>query len=73
MDDYSLEELRDTICSVVRKGTKYEREEATYAVARHLGFARVTDSVPLPIRSAINSAIRQGILRYEGGLIWRKE
>lgn len=73
MNDYSLEELRTALCSVMRKGTNYEREEATYAVARHLGFARVTDSVRDSIKSAINSAIRQGILGYEGSLIWREE
>jgi hypothetical protein len=72
MNDYSLEELRTALCSVMGKGTNYEREEATYAVARHLGFARVTDSVREAIKSAINSGIRQGILGYEGSLIWRE-
>jgi Eco57I restriction-modification methylase/MmeI, target recognition domain len=73
MNDYSLEELRTALCSVMRKGTNYEREEATYAAARHLGFARVTDSVREAIKSAINSGIRQGILGYDGSLIWREE
>jgi hypothetical protein len=41
-------------------------------VARHLGFAHVTETVRASIKSAINSAVRQGILEYEGSLIWRK-
>jgi Eco57I restriction-modification methylase/restriction-modification enzyme MmeI-like protein len=73
MNDYSLEELRTALCSVMRKGTNYEREEATYAVARHLGFARVTDSVREAIKSAINSGIRQGTLGCEASLIWREQ
>ena len=71
MDDYTREELRDTLISVMRKGTPYEREEVIYAVAHHLGFSRVTDTVRAPIKSAINGAIRRGILDYEGSVVWR--
>jgi hypothetical protein len=42
------------------------------AVARYLGFARVTDTVRQSMKSAINSGIRQGILTYEGDVIWRE-
>lgn len=73
MDDYSLDELRDVFRSVMRKGTQYDREEVIHALARHLGFVRVTDTVRQPIKSAINSAIRHGTLGYEGSLIWREE
>jgi hypothetical protein len=72
MADYTLEELRATLCSVMRKGTNYDREEVIHAVAHHLGFTQVREKVRQPIKSAINSAIRQGILGYEGNVIWRE-
>ncbi len=71
LPDYGLDELRETICAVMRKGTTYEREDVIHALARHLGFARVTDNSRDATKSAINSAIRQGILGYEGSVIWR--
>src|SRR5208337_1640761 len=58
MEEYDLEDLRETICSVMRLGRKYEREEVIHAVARYLGFVRVKETVEAPIKSAINSAIR---------------
>lgn len=73
MADYELEELRESFRSVVRKGPRYEREEVIHALARYLGFARVTDTSRDAIKSAINSGIRQGVLGYEGSVIWREE
>ena len=73
MNDYTREALRDTLISVMRKGTTYEREDVIYAVAHHLGFSRVTDAVRGPIKSAINSGIRQCILGHQGSLIWREQ
>ena len=72
MADYGLDELRETFRSVMRKGTTYEREDVLHALARHLGFVRVTDTIRQPIKSAINSAIRHGLLGYEGNVIWRE-
>lgn len=72
MADYDLEELRGSFRSVMRKGTRYEREEVISSLARYLGFVRITDTIRQPIKSAINSAIRQGILRYEGSVVWRE-
>jgi hypothetical protein len=57
----------------MRKGTVYEREDVIHALARYLGFVRVTDTIRQPIKSAINSAIRQGLLGYEGSVIWRTQ
>ncbi len=68
----SLEELRETFRSVMRKGARYVREEVIHALARYLGFARVTDTSRDAIKSAINSAIRDGLLGYEGRLISRE-
>lgn len=72
MNDYPKEQLRKTLISVMRKGTTYEREDVIHAVAHHLGFSRVADTVRTPIKSAINSAIRQGTLGYQGSVIWRE-
>jgi hypothetical protein len=41
-------------------------------MARYLGFVRVVDTIRQPIQPAINSAIRHGILGYQGGVIWRQ-
>ena len=73
MADYGLEDLRESFRSVMRKGAKHERDEVIQLLARHLGFARTTDTSRDAIKSAINSAIRQGILGYQGTLIWREE
>ena len=51
----------------------HEREEVIHSPARYLGFVRITDTIREPIKSAINSAIRRGVLAYEGSVIWRDE
>jgi hypothetical protein len=73
MADYEPDELLEVFRSVMRKGTSYDREEVIPALARHLGFVRLTDSIREPIRKAITRAIRQGILGYEGNVIWREQ
>ncbi|HUU82439.1 MAG TPA: hypothetical protein VM243_02940 [Phycisphaerae bacterium] len=72
MDDYSRDELVDAIRSVMRKGCNYDRQEVIEAVARHLGFSRVRETIAAPVKSAINAAIRRGVLGYDGKLIWRE-
>ncbi len=57
----------------MRKGTRNERDDVIYALARCLGLARVTDTSRDAIKSAINSAIRHRVLGYEGSMIWREE
>jgi len=71
MADYEPDELVEVFRSVMRKGTTYDREEVIPALARYLGFVRLTDSIREPIRKAITRAIRQGMLGYEGSEIWR--
>ena len=73
MADYDLEELRESFRSVMRKGTRYERDDVTSALARYLGFVRLTETIRQAIKSAITSAIRHGLLGYEGSVIWRDE
>ncbi len=72
LTDYSRDELRGVVCSVMRKRSTYEREEVIYAVAHYLGFRRVTENARNAVKSAINSGIRQGLLGYEGNEIWRE-
>jgi len=72
MNDYERNELRDTLKSVMRKGTTHDREDVIHAVAHHLGFQRVREDTRKHIKSAINSAIRQGILDYQGNQVWRE-
>ena len=45
----------------MRKGARYDREDVIPALARYLGFVRLTDTIREPIKSAINSAIRHGL------------
>jgi type I restriction enzyme S subunit len=73
MADYSIEEVIDTFQSVMTKGREYDREEVIESVAHHLGFTRLRETVRDPIKSALNGAIRRGILGYQGNVIWREE
>jgi hypothetical protein len=73
MADYDLGELREPFRSVMRKSAHYERDDVISSLARYLGFVRLTDTIRQPIKSAINSGIRQGLLDYEGSGLWRKE
>ena len=71
--DYSLDELRDAFRSVMQKSRQYDRDDVIRALARHLGFARLSDNSRDAIKSAINSALRRGVLGYEGSVVWREE
>ena len=71
INDYTRDELVEAITKVTRKRSEYTRDEVTRAVANYFGFARVTTSVHQALKSAINGAIRRGILAYEGDTVWR--
>jgi hypothetical protein len=71
MADYTLDEFRTIFCSVMRKGASYDREDVMQAVVHYLGFSRLTDNIRQSLKSALNSAIRQGVLGYEGNFVWR--
>lgn len=73
MNTYERDELIATLKSVMRKDQRHEREDVIYAVAHHLGFTRVTKTVRDPIKSALNGAIRRGVLGCEGTLVWRED
>jgi hypothetical protein len=44
-----------------------------HALARYLGFVRVTEAIRQPIKSAIDSARRHGILEYDRDILWRSQ
>jgi hypothetical protein len=73
MGDYARDELVAVLCSVMRGGAVHEREAVVAAVARHLGFRRLTDNVRQPVRSAINAAIRRGLLGHQGTTLWLEQ
>ncbi len=72
LTDYTRDELRGVVCSVMQRRSTYEREDVVYAVTHYLGFRRVTENARNAVKSAINSGIRQGLLDYEGNEIWRE-
>jgi hypothetical protein len=71
MADYECADLVSFLCSVMRWDKEYDREEVIRALANYLGFRRLTDGVQAPIKSAINSAIRQGNIVAIGSTIRR--
>ena len=68
--DYSRDELIVALLSSMGV-IWWEREEAIRAAARHLGFKRTGSLIRDAFKSAINGAIRRGLLEYDGELIRR--
>jgi len=66
LDAYTRDELIDCIPSVLRKGQTLGREDLLRALLHHLGFQRLTDPAQDALRSALNVAIRRGVLEAEG-------
>ncbi len=71
MADYERADLVSFLASVMRWNKEYDREEVIRALANYLGFCRLTDGVRSPIKSAINSAIRQGNIVATGPTLRR--
>jgi hypothetical protein len=71
MDDYARAHLVNFLSSVMRWDTEYDRKEVIRVLANYLGFRRVTDGARGAIKSAINSAIRQGNIVASGSTIQR--
>ena len=73
MADYDSKNCgKPFVRSCVRERATSEKDVIRF-LASYLGFARVTDTSREAIKSAINSAIRQRILGYQGNVIWREE
>jgi hypothetical protein len=54
------------------RGLGTQREDVIQALACYRGFVRVADKIREPIKSAINGAIRRGLLGYSGSVTWRE-
>jgi hypothetical protein len=67
---YSRDELISTLLSVMGV-VWWEREEAIRAAARHLGFRRAGSLIRDAFKSAINGALRRGLIERDGQQIRR--
>lgn len=66
--DYTREELIAHLLTAM--GRKWwAREDAIRAAARRLGYARTGRLITASFKSAINGAIRRGLLEYDNQLI----
>lgn len=69
MADYSTEEIHAAMAEVMCAGEATDRDQVFRAVAAHLGFSRLTEGVIKPIKSAVNAAIRRGVLVRDGAAV----
>ena len=70
IDDYDLGDLRGAVLSCACS-TPITRDDLARAAAHRLGFRRRGARVADALKSAINSAIRRGLLDYHDDLVWR--
>jgi hypothetical protein len=63
--DYTRDHLIDMLLSAIGPGW-IDREDALRTTARHLGFRRTGSTITTTLKSAINGAIRRGLMEYEG-------
>ena len=66
--DYSRDQLIEALLGA-RGYTWRDREEAMRAAARYLGFRRTGSAIRKAFKSAINGAIRRGLLERNGPMI----
>ncbi len=66
IDQYTRDHLVAMLLAAMG-GTWWARDEAIVAAARHLGFRRTGQNLHAAFRSAINAAIRRGLLERDGG------
>ena len=65
IDGYERDRLVDTLLAAMGS-TWWEQSEAIRAAARHLGFRRTGKKIQQAFKSAINGAIRRGLLERDG-------
>jgi hypothetical protein len=71
MDEYELDHLVAMLTAAM--GTAWQsREEAMVATARHLGFRRTGGNIRAAVTSAINAAIRRGLIERDGAEMVRR-
>lgn len=66
--DYTQDECVAALMAAMPRGWT-EREDAIRAAARHLGFRRTGSAIHDAFKSAINGAIRRGLLEYDRGKV----
>jgi len=70
IDDYTRDELIGTLLAAMGSGW-LDREDAIRAAAHRLGFRRTGSQIRKAFKSAINGAIRRGLLDYDDHIIRR--
>jgi hypothetical protein len=70
IDDYNRDELIETLLAAMGT-TWWDREDAIRAAAHRLGFRRTGSQIRKAFKSAINGAIRRGLLEYDDHIIRR--
>jgi predicted nucleotidyltransferase len=70
IDDYTRDELIETLLAAMGS-TWWDREDAIRTAARHLGFRRTGNRITKAFKSAINGAIRRGVVKADGVMIRR--
>ncbi|HXG92928.1 MAG TPA: hypothetical protein VNN73_11255 [Blastocatellia bacterium] len=68
ISDFTRDELIAALLAAMGRGW-WLREDAMRAAARYLGFRRTGSAIREAFKSAINGAIRRGLLEYDGALI----
>jgi hypothetical protein len=65
VDRYTRDHLIDVLLAAMGQGWR-ERDDAIVAAARHIGFRRTGSAIRAAFKSAINSALRRGLLEPDG-------
>ena len=65
IEQYTADHLVEMLLAAMG-GTWRTRDEAITAAARHLGFRRTGEKIRTAFKSAINAAIRRGLLERDG-------
>lgn len=68
INNYNRDELIEALLDAMGRAW-IDREDAIREAARHLGFRRTGRQIRDTFKSAINGAIRRGLLEYDGELI----
>jgi hypothetical protein len=71
IDQYTRDHLIDILLAAMGQGW-WDRDEAVSAGARHLGFRRTGSNLHKAFKSAINGAIRRGLIETDGPTRIRK-
>jgi hypothetical protein len=66
--DYTRDHLIEMLLASI-DGSWIDRDEAVRATAKHLGFQKTSAAFKDEMKSAINGAIRRGLVEYGGSLI----